>query len=238
LEPLRDIFGRIAVRSAFPLLRDQRAWLENASPAGLAFSLVSLNRLEAALQHCSAAGHQVAAALGRRKCGTAKSPPDEGTREYCEVAPLPLLGSMKRPDDEIAIIRLLEHEMRKQNHDDLAGRQRSAADAKAALLQSHRAAKEAAEPTRLVRQEERLSVAAAKDRKQAERARLKAEEQERLKAEAEAAADERGIVASATGFVEATEKLQYNRTTSEAEDAAVQKAVRDRRYANRKARQR
>jgi hypothetical protein len=74
--------------------------------------------------------------------------------------------------------------MKNPKENDLAGRRKAAAEAKAALLKSHREAQEAAEPTRLARQAERLQAAAAKEERQAERARLKQEEQERARAAA------------------------------------------------------
>jgi hypothetical protein len=119
---------------------------------------------------------------------------------------------------------------------DLADRRSAAADAKAALLQGYRAAKDAAEPNRLARQEERMAVAAARTERHAERQRLKLEEQERVQAEAaerQAAAD-----AAARADVEAREAADKNRISRVIEDEAARKAERDRRYANRKARQR
>lgn len=125
--------------------------------------------------------------------------------------------------------------MRHPKDNDHAGRRSAAADAKAALLQAHRAAKEAAEPTRLARQQERLSEAAAKAERQAERARIKLEEQER--ALAEAARLQEAADAAAKAEVQASEKRQASPITGVTDEAA-QKAERDRRYANRKARQR
>jgi len=126
--------------------------------------------------------------------------------------------------------------MRKTKDNDLADRRSAAADAKAALLQSYQAAREAAEPTRLSRQDERVAVAAARDQRRAEREQVKLEEQERVKAEAaekQAAAD-----AEARAEVEAREKRQNDRVARVVEDEAARKAERDQRYANRKARQR
>lgn len=126
--------------------------------------------------------------------------------------------------------------MRKPKDDDLGARRSAAADAKAALLQAHRAAREAAEPTRLERQNERLSLSAARDERQAERARIKLEEQERVQAKAveqQAAAD-----AASRAEAEARAKLENDRASRVVEEKAARKAERDRRYANRKARQR
>lgn len=122
--------------------------------------------------------------------------------------------------------------MRNPKANDLAGRRSAAADAKAALLQSHRAAKEAAEPTRVARQEERLAMAAAKEARQTERARLKLEERERARTDALAA----DVAAKAEA--ETREKVQKDRSSRIVDDEAALKAERDRRYANRKARKR
>lgn len=121
--------------------------------------------------------------------------------------------------------------MRNPKDNDLTGRQSAAADAKAALLQAHRAAKEAAEPTRIARQEERKALAAAREARQADRARAKLEEQERVQSDALAA----DAAAKADG--EIRDAAQKDRTARVVTDEAAQKAERDRRYANRKARQ-
>jgi hypothetical protein len=122
--------------------------------------------------------------------------------------------------------------MKNPKENDFNGRRSAAADAKAALLQSHRAAKEAAEPTRVARQEERLATAAAKEARQTERARIKLEEQERIQTDA--------LVAdvAAKAEVEMREKVQKDRNSRVVDDEATQKTERDRRYANRKARKR
>jgi hypothetical protein len=122
--------------------------------------------------------------------------------------------------------------MKNPKENDFNGRRSAAADAKAALLQSHRAAKEAAEPTRVARQEERLATAAAKEARQTERARIKLEEQERIQTDALAA----DVAAKAE--VEMREKVQKDRNSRVVDDEATQKTERDRRYANRKARKR
>ena len=122
--------------------------------------------------------------------------------------------------------------MKNPKENDFNGRRSAAADAKAALLQSHRAAKEAAEPTRVARQEERLATAAAKEARQTDRARIKREEQERVQADALAA----DVAAEAE--LETREKVQEDRNSRVVDDEAAQKTERDRRYANRKARKR
>jgi hypothetical protein len=146
--------------------------------------------------------------------------------------------------------------MRKQNHDDLAGRQAAASEAKANLLKSHKTAQEAAEPARLARQKERVTAAAARDERQAERTRVKAEERERVRADealSRSARDEvMGDLTPSTadadassierGRAEAEPEVARNqakkRSVSPDQEAAMQKAERDRRYANRKSSQR
>ncbi|GGC16313.1 hypothetical protein GCM10011363_35900 [Marivita lacus] len=122
--------------------------------------------------------------------------------------------------------------MRNPKENDFQGRRSAAADAKAALLQSHRAAKEAAEPTRIARDEERLATAAAREARQTERARIKLEEQERVQSDALAAE------VAAKAEAEARETIKKDRSSRVANDEAAQKAERDRRYANRKAKRR
>lgn len=125
--------------------------------------------------------------------------------------------------------------MKNTRDSDLTDRRSAAADAKAALLKGYRAAKEAAEPTLIARQEERMALAEAREARRTERERLKREERERVQAEAAerlAAAD-----AAAKAEVEAREKAEKDRISRVIEDEAARKAERDRRYANRKARQ-
>jgi hypothetical protein len=119
---------------------------------------------------------------------------------------------------------------------DLSERRNAAAEAKATLLHNYRVAKEAAEPTRLARQEERIAAAKVREELRAARKRAKLEEQERVQAEIaerQAAAD-----AVATANVKAREAAENKRISRVLEDEATRKAERDRRYANRKARQR
>jgi hypothetical protein len=125
--------------------------------------------------------------------------------------------------------------MKNPKENDLAGRRKAAAEAKAALLKAHRDAKEAAEPTRLARQEERLAAAAAKDERQAERAKARREEQDR--AAAAALRDRESTAAAAQATAEALDQDRKDRASSAVKDEATRKAERDRRYANRKARQ-
>lgn len=146
--------------------------------------------------------------------------------------------------------------MRKNNHDDLAGRQAAASEARAALLKSHKTAQDAAEPERLARQEQRVTAAAAKSERQAERTRLKAEELERVRAaegigqtagkdvapEPERTSADVDPSSADPSHTEAEPDAGKNkakkRAMSPEQEAAMQKAERDRRYANRKSRQR
>lgn len=122
--------------------------------------------------------------------------------------------------------------MKNKKDNDFADRRNAAADAKAARLKAHRVAKETAEPNSLARQEERLAVAEARDERQAERARIKLEEQER------AALDKAEAGAAIKAEEAARNEAEQESRSRDAEDEAARKAERDRRYANRKARQR
>ena len=126
--------------------------------------------------------------------------------------------------------------MKNIRDNDLSERRKAAAEAKATLLRNYRVAKEAAEPTRLARQEERVAAAKVKEERRAARERAKLEEQQRVQAEIverQAAAD-----AVAAAEVAAREAAENKRISRVVEDEAARKAERDRRYANRKARQR
>jgi len=126
-----------------------------------------------------------------------------------------------------------EVSMRKPGDNDLASRRGDATQAKAAQLEARRLALEAAEPTRLAREEERSEVAKARDERRAERERAKQEEVERVRAEAarvQAEAD-----AAAAALANASETALNNRVQRVIEDEAARKAERDRRYASRKA---
>jgi hypothetical protein len=122
--------------------------------------------------------------------------------------------------------------MKNKKDNDFADRRGAAADAKAARLNAHRVAQEAAEPNRLARQEERLAIAAARDERQEERARVKREKEERT------ALDQVEADATANAEETAQDEAQKDSATRDADDEAAQKAERDRRYANRKARKR
>lgn len=129
--------------------------------------------------------------------------------------------------------------MRTSKSNDLADRRSAAADAKAARLQAYRATRDAAEPTRLARQEELLAIAAARDERREERDRLKTEarerQQEQDRVETEAAAYLEAANVAARAEVEAREKAD-SMIARVIKDEASRKADRDRRYANRKAR--
>ncbi len=126
--------------------------------------------------------------------------------------------------------------MKNIRDNDLSERRKAAAEAKATLLRNYRVAKEAAEPTRIARQEERMAAAKVREELRAARERAKLEEQQRVQAEnveRQAAADAVAAAEAAAG--EAAENIRISRVV---EDEAARKAERDRRYANRKARQR
>jgi hypothetical protein len=125
---------------------------------------------------------------------------------------------------------------------EFSDRRSTAADAKAALLQAYWAAQEAAEPTREARQAERLAIAEARESRRAEREQVKFDEQKRIAAEAAErdaaiAAEAAAIAAQARAEIEARETANKNRVARVLADEATRKAERDRRYANRKARQ-
>lgn len=130
--------------------------------------------------------------------------------------------------------------MRNPKDNDLADRRSAATDAKAALLRAYRTTKDAAEPTRLARQAERLAVATARDKRHEERDRLKLEERERQQEQerirAEAAEYQTAANVAARAQAEAREKAD-SLIARVIKDEAARKAERDQRYANRKARQ-
>lgn len=130
--------------------------------------------------------------------------------------------------------------MRTIKTNDLADRRSAAADAKAALLRAYRATRETAEPMRLARQEELLAIATARDERREERDRLKSEakaqQEEQARVEAEAAAYEEATAVAARAKIATREKAD-SLIAQVIKDEAARKADRDRRYANRKARQ-
>ncbi len=96
----------------------------------------------------------------------------------------------------------------------------------------------AGEPTRLARQEERRAIAAARDERHAERDRLKREEREEEQRRIEAKAAEHQAAADALAQAERERRERVNGLIARViKDEAARKAERDRRYADRKARQ-
>jgi len=118
---------------------------------------------------------------------------------------------------------------------DVSDRRSAASSAKAALLQGYLAAKNTAEPTRTAKLAERMALAEAREKRRSEREQVKRDELARIAQEA--AAREAVIVAAARAEVEARELVEKNRVARVLEDEAARKLERDRRYANRKARQ-
>jgi hypothetical protein len=131
-------------------------------------------------------------------------------------------------------------ELRNVKANDLAERRTAAAAAKAALLRDFQATKDAAEPNRLARQAERLALATAREERHQERDKLKLEKQERQREQeriqAEAAEYQNAANVAARAQAEAQEKSD-SMIARVINDEAARKAERDRRYANRKARQ-
>ena len=126
--------------------------------------------------------------------------------------------------------------MRNIKKTELSERRSTSTDAKAALLQAYRAAKEAAEPLREARQQERIQIAEAREARQAAREQTKLEEQACL--EREARDREAAIAKAATAEADAREQAHDKRIARVLDDEAMRKAMRDQRYAARKARQR
>jgi len=125
--------------------------------------------------------------------------------------------------------------MKNARNNEVADRRSSSAEAKAALLNAYRAAKTAAEPARIARQAERTAISNAREERRVERERVKLEEQKRIEIEAaERQAAAEAVIAAET---EARERAEKARIARVVDDEALRKAERDRRYANRKARQ-
>lgn len=125
--------------------------------------------------------------------------------------------------------------MRNIKKTELSERRGTAADAKAALLQAYRAAKEAAEPLREARQQERILVAEARETRRALREQEKLAEQIRL--ETETRERDAAIAAAVSAEADARERAHDQRIARVLDDEAMRKAMRDQRYASRKARQ-
>lgn len=123
---------------------------------------------------------------------------------------------------------------------DLSDRRSAAANAKATLLQSYRATREAAEPTRIARQEERVALAKARDERHAERDRTRHEERQRqLELQHIEAETARQVAAADLAAKAELARCEKSGTPADSiiRDEAARKAERDLRYANRKARQ-
>ena len=117
-----------------------------------------------------------------------------------------------------------------------AERRQTAAEAKKALLERFKAKPAADDPAMLARQAERKAIAEAREKRAAEREKLrreKAEAEARERAEREAAAE-----AAARAEAEAKEQAEKDMIARLLADEAERKAKRDARYAARKARQR
>lgn len=125
--------------------------------------------------------------------------------------------------------------MKNARNNELSDRRAASADAKAALLKAYSAAKTADDPAKKAKQAERIAIASAREERRLERQRLKLEERQRV--EAEAAERQAAAEAEALAESEAREEAEKARIMRVIEDEAARKAERDRRYANRKARQ-
>ncbi|WP_103173950.1 DUF6481 family protein [Paracoccus sp. SY] len=126
--------------------------------------------------------------------------------------------------------------MKNTKKTELAQRQGTAQEAKAALLQAYKAAKAAAEPLREAKEQERAQIAQARAERRAAREEAKREEQDRL--EAEAREREAAAAKAATAQADAKERAENRMISRVLDDVAMRKAMRDQRYAARKARQR
>jgi hypothetical protein len=125
--------------------------------------------------------------------------------------------------------------LKNTRRDDLSDRRTAAADAKAVLLNAHRSAMAAAEPTRVARQAERVAIASAREERRIGRERVKLEEAKRLATEA---ADREAAAHAAVQAEQDARLAKDNALIARmVEDEATRKAERDKRYANRKARQ-
>jgi hypothetical protein len=124
---------------------------------------------------------------------------------------------------------------------DLADRRSSAIAAKAEILNAYRAKMDEAEPGRKARLEERMAIAAAREERHRERDLLKAEAQRLQQAEDRRVAEEASYLdaanVAARAKIEAEQKSD-NMIARVVKDEAERKADRDKRYANRQARQR
>ncbi|WP_332302645.1 DUF6481 family protein [Rhizobium sp. GR12] len=121
--------------------------------------------------------------------------------------------------------------MKKPKVNEFVDRRTAAADARNVLINAYRAARIADDPAKTAKREERAAIASAREARQLERERLK-EERHRLATEA---VDRQ--TAAALAEIEARGAADKARIARLINDEAERKAERDRRYANRKARQ-
>jgi hypothetical protein len=144
-------------------------------------------------------------------------------------------GHKSRQNAMISLPLIIRISMKNARNNDVADRRAASTEAKAALLNAYRAAKTALEPSRLARQAERAAIATAREERRLQRERTKLEEQQRI--ETDALERQAAIEAVAVAEIEARESAEKARIARVIEDETMRKAERDRRYANRKARQ-
>ena len=125
--------------------------------------------------------------------------------------------------------------MKNVRQNELADRRSAAADAKASLLKAYQAARTVAAPLQAAKQAERASLIEAREARRVERDRLKHEE--RVLHETKAAEEQAVAEHAATADARARASAENTRIARVIEDEAARKAERDKRYANRKARQ-
>lgn len=125
--------------------------------------------------------------------------------------------------------------MKNSRNNEVADRRAVSATAKAALLNAFRAARVSADPAKIAKRVERAAIAAARNERRVERERVKLEDRNRI--ETEVAERQAALEASAAAETTARETAEKARIGRVIADEAARKAERDRRYANRKARQ-
>lgn len=125
--------------------------------------------------------------------------------------------------------------MKNSRTNEVADRRAASASAKAALLNAFRVARVSADPAKIARRAERAAIAAARNERRVERERVKLEERNHM--ETEAAERQAALEASAAAETKARETAEKARIGRVIADEAARKTERDRRYANRKARQ-
>jgi hypothetical protein len=121
--------------------------------------------------------------------------------------------------------------LKNSRNNDLADRRSAASAAKASLLDAYRDAQTSNEVTRAAKQAERAAIVEAREARRVERERVKSEE--RIQLEAQAAEAQ----AAAEALIETRKATEDELVARVVKDDAERKAERDRRYANRKARQ-